>query len=156
MSKSHKRVVAALEASGVEFTLRHEEDLTRTAVEAAAAAGCAVDQIAKSIIWKGGDSGKALLFITAGGRRVDEARAESLAGEPLLRADAAFIRETTGFAIGGVSPVGHIAEVRAWIDAELMKFDVIWAAAGTPRDNFAISPADLEKISGAQVSEFSS
>lgn len=156
MSKSHKRVLAALDASGIGYELREETVLTKTAVDAAAAAGCEVDQIAKSIIWKGAETGAPLLFLTAGGRRVNETQAAALAGEALERADAAFIRETTGFAIGGVSPVGHTGPVRAWMDRRLTEFDVIWAAAGTPRHNFAVSPTDLMRISGSQVADFAS
>ena len=156
MSKSHKRVVTALEAAGVAFEMREETVPTKTAVEAAAAAGCAVDQIAKSIIWQGATSGAPLLFLTAGGRRVDAARAAALAGEALIRADADFIRRTTGFAIGGVSPLGHTGPVRAWMDRRLTDFDVVWAAAGTPRHNFAVTPTDLARISGAQVADFAS
>lgn len=154
MSKSHRRVIAALDASGVRYDLREETVLTKTAAEAAAAAGCEVDQIAKSIIWRGADTGRALLFITAGGRRVDEDRAAGLAGEPLARADAAFIREKTGFAIGGVSPVGHTGPVLAWFDRRLTEFDLVWAAAGTPRHNFAMSPDELLRVSGAEVADF--
>lgn len=154
MSKSHKRVIAALDASGVAYTLREETVLTKTAVDAARAAGCETDQIAKSIIWKGADSGQPLMFLTAGSRRVDEMRAAVLAGEALLRADADFIRATTGFAIGGVSPLGHTGSVRAWMDRRLTEFDTVWAAAGTPRHNFAIAPADLARIAGAEIADF--
>jgi len=92
----------------------------RTAQEAADALGCEVDQIAKSIVFKGQDSGRALLFVTAGGNQVDPAKAAELAGEPLGKADAALIRAQTGFAIGGVSPVGHITPTPAWFDRKLL------------------------------------
>lgn len=154
MSKSYTRVKSALDASGVHYDMQHAEELTRTAAEAAAEHGCAVDQIAKSIIWQGAATGDALLFITAGGNRVDEARAAALAGEDLLRADAAFIREKTGFAIGGVAPLGHTGPVRTWLDRRLTEFDVVWAAAGTPRDNFAIAPGDLARIADATIADF--
>ena len=156
MSKSHKRVLAALDAAGVDYEMREETVLTKTAVEAAEAAGCEVDQIAKSIIWKGAATGAPLLFLTAGGRRVDEAQASALAGEALERADADYIRAATGFAIGGVSPVGHTGPVRAWMDRRLTEFSIVWAAAGTPRHNFAVSPSDLIRITGAQIAAFAS
>ena len=153
MSKSLKRVRAALEAAGIDTEIV-ETPLARTAADAAAALGCDVDQIAKSIVFRGETSGQAILFITAGGNRVDGNKASSLAGEPLGKADAALIRAQTGFAIGGVSPVGHLNPIRAFADPHLSTFDVIWAAAGTPHHVFRASPADLVRISGAQPSDF--
>jgi len=153
MSKSLKRVRAALEAAGAPFEIR-ETALSRTAVDAAAALGCAVDQIAKSIILRGETSGEALLFVTAGGQQVDLATASALAGEPLGKADAALIRAQTGFAIGGVSPVGHITQARKWFDRTLLDFDKIWAAAGTPHHVFGMEPNHMAEISGAQLSDF--
>lgn len=153
MSKSLKRVRAALEASGIDTEIR-ETALARTAQDAADALGCAVDQIAKSIIFAGETSGTALLFLTAGGNRVDPKKAAALAGEPLGKADAALVRAQTGFAIGGVSPIGHLSPIRAFLDPRLFDFDEIWAAAGTPHHVFRAHPADLERISGAQISDF--
>ena len=127
---------------------------TRTAQQAADAAGCQLDQIAKSVIFAGLQSGKAILFVTAGGNRVDGAKASALAGEPLGKADAALIRAQTGFAIGGVAPVGHLDPVRGFFDRRLLDFDLIYAAAGTPRHIFPINPHDLLRISGAQLSDF--
>ncbi|SDE58716.1 Cys-tRNA(Pro) deacylase, prolyl-tRNA editing enzyme YbaK/EbsC [Paracoccus isoporae] len=153
MSRSLARVEAALRAAGLAAQIREMGD-TRTAADAAAAVGCAVDQIAKSIIFRGVESGGALLFLTAGGNRVDAARAADLAGQDLGKADAALIRAETGFAIGGVAPVGHLRPVRAFMDPRLMTFDQVWAAAGTPRHVFAIAPGDLLRISGAQLADF--
>ncbi|MEW9918675.1 YbaK/EbsC family protein [Marimonas sp. MJW-29] len=153
MSKSLKRVRAALDAAGVPADIR-ETALSRTAADAAAAIGCTVDQIAKSIILRGETSGKALLFVTAGGQQVDLEAAAKLAGEPLGKADAALIRAQTGFAIGGVSPVGHVTEASKWFDSTLLKFNMIWAAAGTPHHVFGMNPADMARISGAEVSDF--
>ena len=121
---------------------------------AATAANCEIDQIAKSIIFRGESSGQAVLFITAGGNRVSQANASKLAGEPLSKSDAALIRKQTGFAIGGVSPIGHLSPIRAFFDPRLLNFDVIWAAAGTPKHIFPIDPAVLKKISSAQLSDF--
>lgn len=152
-SKSLKRVEAALEAAGIDPRVRRTE-LARTAADAARAVGCEVDQIAKSIIFRGETSGKAILFLTAGGNRVDGDRAAALAGEPLGKADAALVRAQTGFAIGGVAPVGHLAPIRAFLDPRLAEFQEIWAAAGTPHHVFPIRPADLLRITGAQMADF--
>ncbi len=154
MSKSLKRVIEALAASGLEVTPLELGPETRTAQQAADAAGCALDQIAKSVIFCGATSGKAILFVTAGGNQVDPAKASVLAGEPLGKADARLIRAQTGFAIGGVAPVGHLTPIRAFFDPRLTEFSVIYAAAGTPRHIFPISPSVLIKISGAQPSDF--
>ena len=155
MSKSLKRVIRALAEAGIESTPVEMPGETRTAQQAADAVGCHLDQIAKSIIFAGEASGTALLFVTAGGNQVNAARASMLAGEPLIRAEAALIRSQTGFAIGGVSPIGHLSPIRAWMDPRLHDFAQIWAAAGTPRHVFPISPADLQRICGAQHAVFS-
>ncbi|WP_290689550.1 MULTISPECIES: YbaK/EbsC family protein [unclassified Haematobacter] len=154
MSKSLARVVAALEAAGVATEVKEMAAETRTAEQAAAAAGCTPDQIAKSIIFRGEESGEVLLFLTAGGNRVSDEKASSLAGEPLGKADAALIRERTGFAIGGVSPVGHLLPVRSFLDPRLMEFEQVWAAAGTPRHIFAINPEVLAQVTGAEIADF--
>ena len=151
MSKSLKRVEAAL--SGIS-TLVVETGEARTAQMAADELGVDLDQIATSIIFRGETSGSAILFITAGGNQVDQAKAAALAGEPLGKADAALIRAQTGFAIGGVAPVGHLAPIRAFLDPRLHDFSLVWAAAGTPRHVFSVAPADLERISGAQPADF--
>ena len=155
MSKSLKRVRAALETAGVPVDIR-ETALARTAQDAANAVDCTVDQIAKSIIFRGEESGEAILFLTAGGNRVDPDKAAALAGEPLGKADAALVRAQTGFAIGGVSPVGHLNPIRAFLDPRLLEFDIVWAAAGTPHHVFAINPTLLEQMTSAQTSDFAS
>ena len=154
MSKSMARVRAALEAAGVAAEIREMPSETRTAAQAAQAAGCHIDQIAKSIIFRGQSSGEAVLFLTAGGNRVDGAKAGALAGEPLGRADADLVRAQTGFAIGGVAPLGHRNPIRAWIDPRLLEFRVVWAAAGTPRHVFAIDPAIVQRLAGADCADF--
>ena len=141
MSKSLRRVRAALEAAGVTVEIL-EPGETRTAEQAAAAADCHLDQIVKSIIFRGDSSGHVSLFLTAGGNRVCVEHASTLAGETLGRADAALVRAQTGFAIGGVAPIG------------LLAFDRVWAAAGTPRHIFSIDPQSLVALSGATVAEF--
>jgi len=153
MSKSFARVRRALDAAGLEADIR-ELGQTRTAQEAADAVGCALDQIAKSIIFRGEVSGEAILFLTAGGNRVCDAKASALAEERLGKADAALIRAQTGFAIGGVAPVGHLAPIRAFLDPRLLDFTCVWAAAGTPRHVFALDPHCLPDLTGAKVVEF--
>ncbi|MCI2398458.1 YbaK/EbsC family protein [Aliiroseovarius subalbicans] len=154
MSKSLKRVRAALEAAGDPVNIREMAEGTRSAAQAAAAVGCALDQIAKSIIFRSQDKGHAVLFLTAGGNQVDVEKASKLAGTALGRADAALIRAQTGFAIGGVAPIGHLNPIRAFMDPRLMAFDVVWAAAGTPRHVFAITPDEVQRLSGATLAEF--
>lgn len=153
MSKSLRRVTAALVAANLPADIL-EVGQARTAAEAAQSAGCEVDQIAKSIIFRGEVTGLALLFVTAGGNQVDAQKATRVAGEPLAKADAAFIRQTTGFAIGGVAPLGHLTPPRTWIDSRLSDFDRVFAAAGTPRHIFAIRPADLIAVTGATGADF--
>ncbi|SHE74866.1 Cys-tRNA(Pro) deacylase, prolyl-tRNA editing enzyme YbaK/EbsC [Litoreibacter ascidiaceicola] len=154
MSKSLKRVTKALADAGIDAQIVETSDQTRTAEQAAAQAGCVVDQIAKSIIFKGEDSNLAVLFITAGGNQVDAAKASTVAGEVLGKADAVLIRAQTGFAIGGVSPVGHLNPIRTFIDPRLTEFDVIWAAAGTPRHIFSLAPSDLIALTNGQLADF--
>ncbi|WP_049836110.1 YbaK/EbsC family protein [Octadecabacter temperatus] len=156
MSKSLKRVTRALSDAGHDITPLEMPSETRTAQQAADAAGCHLDQIAKSIIFLGETSGEAILFITAGGNKVDAAKASDVAGEPLGKADAALIRKQTGFAIGGVSPIGHLNPIRAFWDARLSEFDEVFAAGGTPRHIFPIAPTTLIALSGANSAEFTS
>jgi prolyl-tRNA editing enzyme YbaK/EbsC (Cys-tRNA(Pro) deacylase) len=153
MSKSLRRVERALADAGIATEIR-ELGACRTAAEAAASAGCEIDQIAKSVIFRGGRTGRALLFLTAGGNQVDGAKAATLAGEPLEKADAAFIRAETGFAIGGVAPLGHLAPPRAWADPRLLDFAEIWGAAGTPRHVFPADPRQILRVIDAQVADF--
>lgn len=156
MSKSLARVRRALEDAGLAAEILEMPGGTRTAEDAAAAAGCALDQIVKSIIFRGEADGHVVLFLTAGGNRVDAAKASALAGEPLGKADATLIRAETGFAIGGVAPIGHLSPIRAWADPRLLDFDTVWAAAGTPRHIFAAAPKDILRLSGAEIAEFTS
>jgi prolyl-tRNA editing enzyme YbaK/EbsC (Cys-tRNA(Pro) deacylase) len=156
MSKSLKRVRAALQAANADVEILEMRAETRTAAQAAAEAGCEIDQIAKSIIFAGEKTGAFYLFVAAGGNQVDPALAGKLAGEPLTRADPNGVRAVTGFAIGGVAPVGHLTAIPCFLDRRLIEFDVIWAAAGTPRHIFSISPEELAKIIQAQPVDFAS
>lgn len=154
MSKSVKRVRAALEAAGLRTEILEMAEGTRTAEDAAHAAGCAVDQIVKSIIFRGEDSGHVVLFLTAGGNRVSAEKASAVAGQRLGKADADLIRAETGFAIGGVAPLGHLSPIRSFFDPKLLDFPMVWAAAGTPRHVFAAPPQALLTATGAAVSDF--
>lgn len=153
MSKSLTRVKCALAAAGLQVTVQEMPAATRTAAQAAAGAGVALDQIVKSILFQG-VSGSLYLFLTAGGNQVDPLRATSLAGEALTRADADTVRKITGFAIGGVAPLGHLTPVPIWMDPTLMDFAQVWAAAGTPHHIFAIAPATLLALTNATLQHF--
>ena len=154
MSKSLKRVARALQEAGIAAEVLEMTGSTRTAAEAAEQAGCAVDQICKSIIFRGEKSGEALLFLTAGGNTVCADKASGLAGEALGKADAALIRAQTGFAIGGVAPMGHLNPIRAWFDPRLMDFDVVYASAGTPRHIVPIPPGEILRLTRAETGDF--
>lgn len=154
MSKSLARVTAALQAAGLSITPLEMPGETRTAQQAADAAGVHLDQIVKSILFAGAESGQLFLFLTAGGNQVAPDRATALAGEPLARAEIATVRTVTGFAIGGVAPIGHLTPLPIWADPRLTHFPVVWAAAGTPRHIFPIPPADLLRITGATLAPF--
>lgn len=154
MSKSLQRVKLALAKAGIDSHVLEMGTETRTAQQAADAAGCALDQIAKSILFAGAGSGRLYLFLTAGGNQVDAAKASALAGEELGRADANRVREVTGFAIGGVSPLGHLTPLPVWFDSRLLEFPVIWAAAGTPRHIFPVAPQALLAATEAVVADF--
>lgn len=125
---------------------------TRTAADAAAAIGCDVGQIVKSLVFRRA-SGAALLVVASGSNRVDEGKLAALTGEPVGKADAAFVRAATGFAIGGVPPAGHPSPVDTIVDEDLLAFDEVWAAAGTPRTVFPLTPAELVEMTGGRVAD---
>ncbi|WP_413873687.1 YbaK/EbsC family protein [Albidovulum sp.] len=154
MSKSLKRVAGALAAAGVAADILEMPGETRTAQQAAEAAGCALDQIAKSIIFRGEDTGHIVLFLTAGGNRVCPEKASRVAGQRLGKADADLVRAETGFAIGGVAPVGHLVPVPTFFDPRLLDFPLVWGAAGTPRHIFPVAPEVLLKITAAGLADF--
>ena len=151
MSKSLRRVKGALEEASLQVRILEMTSETRTAAQAADAAGCTLDQIAKSIIFKGEQSGHVVLFLTAGGNRVDPAKASDVAGQVLGKADAGLIRAETGFAIGGVPPVGHREPPVVILDEDLLGNDEIWAAAGTPNSVFRLTPRDLVAMTGGRT-----
>ena len=148
---SVERVRAALLAAGHEDTITAFPAGTRTAADAAAAVGCDVAQIAKSIVFRAG--GRAAVVITSGANRVDQAKAERVLGQKLGRADADWVREATGFAVGGVSPVGHTSPPLLLLDDDLRVLDPIWAAAGSPLHVFRTTAADLLRMTGATVAD---
>jgi len=153
LKDSVRRVREALAARGFDFSVREFSDSTRTAAEAAAAIGCDVAQIAKSLAFRARDSEPPVLVIASGANRVDERAVAALIGEKIGRADAGFVRAATGFAIGGVPPLGHDTPPVTLIDRDLLALDEIWAAAGTPNAVFRLTPRDLVTLTGGQVAE---
>ena len=145
------RVREALLAAGHEDTIAEFPATTRTAADAAAAIGCTVAQIAKSIVFRAGD--RAALVIASGVNRVDMAKVAAVLGVALKRADGEWVRERTGFAIGGVAPLGHIAPPLLVFDRDLLALHPIWAAAGTPHHVFRTEAETLARITGAPVAE---
>lgn len=140
-----------LAARGYSFDVLELDQSTRTAAEAAAAIGCEVAQIAKSILFRGQKSGKPVLVIASGVNRVDEKAVAEMLGETLGKADAAFVRKETGFVIGGVPPVGHDKPIETFIDEDILDYDSIWAAAGTPFAVFRLDPRSLAALTGGKV-----
>ena len=153
LGASAERVQAALDAHGLGFEVKTFPESTRTADEAAAAIGCDVAQIAKSLIFRAKSSDRSVLAIASGVNRVDEKKLARLLGEPIGRADAAFVRARTGFAIGGVPPLAHAQPPATFIDRDLMALEEIWAAAGTPNAVFRLRAADLETLTGGAVAD---
>jgi prolyl-tRNA editing enzyme YbaK/EbsC (Cys-tRNA(Pro) deacylase) len=147
------RIAALLRDAGLDTQVVEFEQPTRTSAEAAAAVGCDVAQIAKTIVFRGKTSGLAIVVVASGSNRVSEPKVEVLVGEPLGRADADFVREATGFAIGGVAPLGHTKPVKIALDEDLRRFASIWAAAGTPFSVFPLTPDQLGTLTGAAWSD---
>jgi Cys-tRNA(Pro) deacylase len=144
------RVARAAERLGLTIELREFPEGTRTAEEAARAVGVAVGQIVKSLVFT--LDGALVMALVSGANRLHEpALAATLGGEVVGRADAAGVRAATGYAIGGVPPFGHPTSLPTAIDEDLLTYDEVWAAAGTPRDVFAIAPADLVRLTGGTV-----
>jgi prolyl-tRNA editing enzyme YbaK/EbsC (Cys-tRNA(Pro) deacylase) len=151
ISSSARKVQEALIEHGVTSQVVEMPQSTRTADDAARAAGCQVGQIVKSLIFKGKKTQQPILVATSGANRVNEKIIANLISEPLAKADAEFVREKTGFAIGGIPPVGHVQQIRIFIDEDLLQYNEIWAAAGTPKAIFKLTPQELQKITGGQV-----
>jgi prolyl-tRNA editing enzyme YbaK/EbsC (Cys-tRNA(Pro) deacylase) len=151
LSPSAQRVQHALQEKGLSLQVIELPASTRTAVEAAQAVGCQVGQIVKSLIFRATESDRPVLVLASGANRVDEQRIAALLSEPVARADADFVRERTGYAIGGVPPVGHLETMPAFIDQDLLDYNEIWAAAGTPHAVFRLTPSDLTRITAGRV-----
>lgn len=143
-----QRVQEAAKRLGLEVEVVQMPASTRTAAEAAEACGCTVGQIVKSLIFKGSESGLPYLLLVSGANRVNEEAVGRILGETLERPDAAFVREVTGYAIGGIPPFGHLADIGTWMDRDLLRYETVWAAAGTPHSVFRVAPAVLrDKLS---------
>ncbi len=153
LPSSAERVQRALDAAGVGARIVELDVAARTAQQAADALGIEVGQIAKSLIFRAATSGRAVLVIAAGDRRVSEPRIEQLVGEPIERATPVFVREHSGFAIGGVAPIAHAQPMLTYIDASLRRFETVWAAGGTPHCVFPISPEMLVQISAGNETQ---
>ena len=149
--RSTDRVRAAAEAAGLPLEIREMPQSTRTAEEAAAACGTSVAQIVKSLIFRRATSGAPLLLLVSGKNRVDEKAIRAALGDTLKRVDANEVRDLTGFAIGGVAPLGSLTPLPTFMDADLMAFDVVWAAAGAPSAVFAAEPAALAAATRAAI-----
>ncbi|OGP74114.1 MAG: hypothetical protein A2V86_10805 [Deltaproteobacteria bacterium RBG_16_49_23] len=148
---SVQKVREALKALGFPNEVMELQSTTRTSAEAAQAVGCQVEQIAKSIVFRSKHTDKPILVIASGPNRINEKKIEALISEPLGKADANFVREKTGFIIGGVPPVGHLEKIEIFIDEDLLKYEEIWAAAGTPNAVFKLTPSDLVKMTEGRV-----
>lgn len=151
LQPSAQKVQDALRARGFDLAVQELPASARTAAEAAAAIGCRVEQIAKSLVFVARPSGRAVLVIASGGHRVDVGKVAALVGEEVEKPDAAFVRERTGFAIGGVPPVGHPAPLLTLVDEALLRLEAIWAAAGHPHAVFGMTPAQLVALTGGTV-----
>ncbi|MDL1911891.1 YbaK/EbsC family protein [Chloroflexi bacterium CFX6] len=151
LSPSAQKIQDTLKSLGYNYTVIEHAESTRTAQEAAERAGCELGQIVKSLIFKGKASGKPILVLTSGANRVDEKRIRDYAGEAVSRADADFVRAVTGFAIGGVPPVGHVQQIETYMDEDFLQYETVWAAAGTPNAIFELKTSDLQKMTGGRV-----
>ena len=155
MKESSRKVADALAAAGIETEIIEFAESTRTADEAAAAVGTTVGRIVKSLVFTAGNRGEdgdePILILVSGDNRLDTAKLSAHLERPVRRADADLVRAATGFAIGGVPPLGHTRPLPVYIDQDLMGYDSVYAAAGTPNSVFPIAPADLRRVTGGTV-----
>jgi prolyl-tRNA editing enzyme YbaK/EbsC (Cys-tRNA(Pro) deacylase) len=151
LSPSPQKVQEALKALGFTNQVVELQSTTRTSADAAQAVGCTVEQIAKSIVFQGKQTHKPILVIASGPNRVNEIRIEEFISEPLGKADADYVRKHTGFVIGGVPPLGHLEQLEIFVDEDLLQYEEIWAAAGSPNAVFKLTPSDLVKMTGGRV-----
>jgi len=151
LSSSAKKVQEVLKVLGLELQVVELQETTRTSADAARAVGCEVGQIAKSLVFRGQKTQRPILVIASGSNRVNEKRVGELISEPLGKADADFVRQKTGFVIGGIPPVGHAEKLEVFIDEDLLRYSEIWAAAGTPNAVFRLTPSDLVRMTEGRV-----
>ena len=151
LSPSAQKIQNLLNELGFAYTVIEHAESTRTAQEAADQAGCELGQIVKSLIFRGKTSGKPILVLTSGPNRVNEKQISKYAGEPIGKADADFVRAVTGFAIGGVPPIGHAQQMETYLDEDFQKYRTIWAAAGTPNAIFELKTEDLQLMTGGKL-----
>jgi len=151
LCSSSKKLQDTLKALGFDNEVIELKETTRSAGDAARAVGCRVEQIAKSIVFKGGKTNQSILIVASGPNRINEKKISNMISEPLLKADADFVREKTGYAIGGVPPLGHAQAPLTFIDEDLLQYEEIWAAAGTPHAVFKLAPIDLQKMTGGRI-----
>ena len=151
LSPSAQKVQDALKSLGFQNQIIELQSTTRTSAEAVQAVGCQVEQIAKSIVFKGKQTYKPILVIASGPNRVNEKKIAEVIAEPVGKADADTVRRKTGFVIGGVPPIGHLEKPEVFIDEDLLQYEEIWAAAGNPNAVFRLTPSDLVKMTGGRV-----
>jgi prolyl-tRNA editing enzyme YbaK/EbsC (Cys-tRNA(Pro) deacylase) len=149
-SPAVERVVQALRAAGIDAPIVELPGAARTAKLAAEFLGCELGQIANSLVFRGAETGAPILVMSSGARRVDTGRLAAIAGEAMLKADAQFVRDATGFAIGGVAPVGHTGTPRTFVERSLAAYAEVWAAAGHPNTVFRLAYAELVRITGGE------
>jgi prolyl-tRNA editing enzyme YbaK/EbsC (Cys-tRNA(Pro) deacylase) len=151
LTATAQRVQDTLKALGVAGPVVELPASTRSAAEAAQAIGCRVEQIVKSLVFRSLSTNRPVLALVSGANRVDEERLGELVAEGVAKADADYVRQRTGYAIGGVAPVGHAEPLVCLIDEDLFQYDEIWAAAGTPRAVFRLTPPELQRITGGRI-----
>ncbi len=151
LKEASRRVQEAARAAGLDVEVKQMAATTRTAEDAAKAAGCSVAQIVKSLVFRGKSSGAPYLLLVSGANRVNEKGVAAVLGEAPVRPDAGYVRDITGFAIGGIPPLGHATRLATFIDDTLLGYAVVWAAAGTPESIFPVDPRALAKAAAAKV-----
>ncbi len=151
LSSNAQRIQDVLSAGGFSFDVVELPSSTRTAKAAAQTLKCTIEQIVKSLVFRTKHSRKPILVLASGPNRVDESKIGELLAEPIEKANADFVKEKTGFAIGGVSPIGHKEKIRTYIDKDLLQYQELWAAAGTPNAVFKLSSSEIERLTGGEV-----
>ena len=151
LSPPAQQIQDLLNSFGYDYQVIEHTESTRTAMDAAERAGCELGQIVKSLIFKGQVSEKPILVLTSGANRVDEMRIREYAREKIWKADADFVKAVTGYAIGGVPPVGHVLKMETYIDEDFLQYETVWAAAGTSNAIFELKTEDLQKMTSGTV-----